>query len=636
MLRMQISGRVYSFDPVRLPLGPAFKEIVDSLVSGTAAPLDLVELAYLYRNDIERAKQLLEIARSKSETEVSFEEGVLNEIKISMLGLLMHHNIATEIDFFEFNNLQDKRIDLLKGFYLYRKKNFEDAQFLFNKVGYRTGIDLCRIAINGRDVIPKPRDPRMLCYVDSGEWVGFESNNVNKDFLFRIGKNTTPDDPNNIDSRIELLEQEINKGGYDSESIISKLEAIKEIIPDSPEIYYLIGKIFHLQNDYERAKEYYDISLTRDPSYVPAMFNLRRISGKLMPMNKKNGSICDYNAIVNLRNGVRDFDYSNCSSTLRRVCMVVSKVGLHDASVVADLRKLQGSQSYGEIFDKEVVMNNLAVLQLDKGIKILENMIYECNDRYEDYIKYNIGVIKGDVAALTNCGLAEAKLHLALLKEDTNVEDEALRGYILMDKDRDAAKGLFERHLRENSENIQSFISDPVLFASICLGSLFIDDYLLQSNKSDISALEKAATYFIRARSSFYGINGLGIFYALRERFSEAISTFKEVTEEYNLAYFNIAHCYILKGEYRKALESLMNLNAVFRDEFVESLVRELCRMLGDQSLVSQCIKQGFLGLDLDISPKVKPDVFKPVDKSEARKRKIQEIEEARKRLNLQ
>lgn len=644
MFRMKLQSETFLLDPLNLPIDNAFNELLSKLSSSDASSAALTEIAFLYRGNYDCAKRLYDMARSKAVTD----NEQMNNIDVLLLGLLVHHNKATEADFYDLNYIQDKRIDMLKGFYLYRRKDYDGAYFSFSKISYIFGMELCMHLMDNRDPLVHINDWRIRCYGDSREWkscgpqyLGID--NINKEFLFRIGHSDTYTDKTNIDVQLTLIEREISniisegldisgQRGTEIEkklnSVLERLNELKEEYCDSAEILYLIGKTEHLKSNYELAKEAYEQALEKDPKYLPAEFNFCRIEGKALKTESNYPSISDHRALTSIKNGDYNINISNCTDEIRKLYLIMIRSRNGDRSCFTEMKALL--EDNHSPFDKEMLCNNLALLTKDKeeAANFLNIAIRDCSSKYEDYLKYNLGVITGDVELLKSSALPEAADHIALLKNDMHSNNAELKGFILMNSDKEKAKKYLKSQIHNAGINNKGY-----LFAVIALGSIYIDEYISSLNHK---TLEDAIKLYKGCPFSFYCVNGLGICYALKGRVDLALKLFNQIIDEYPSAVFNIAACHILEGKYEKAIDMLIaNPN---RERSDDQLIVSVCEELGDIKMVEYCISSGIFGLE-DIHDKLlaknNGQTEKENLKEETRKRKIQEIEESRKRLNF-
>lgn len=644
MLKIRLSEETLAFDPSDLPAGDKFHRAFASISSAPVPPGDLIELAFLYRGSYENARRILDLAKRKAASNPSCTEGVLNDIKINLLGLEVHHNKAMELDFYDLNNIQDKRIDLLKGFYLYKKKDYDDAYFSFSKISYRFGMELCQFVMQEKISAVPGDDQRIRCYADPKEWDAFENNdpNTNMDFLFRIGKAERYENENNIDVRLALIENAIDTGSPDTDGILEQLEALHNDFLESAEICYLIGKVHHIKKQYETAREYYEMALQKDPEYLPAGFNLKKIDGKQITTETRHPCMNDYKALICMRNNTYDFNFNGCSDQIRKLCFLIIKVRDCDPSAIGDLREyLSPGQKEANLFDREVLYNNMALLHGGGAValEMLESALADCGSKYEDYIRYNIGVMTKNAGVLGGLALPEAGLHVALLGSNTETGNADLQRYILMKDNKEKARDAFKEEIANypNRKHPKTcYVGDSYLFSLICLGSIYIDEYL--DDKTAKEPIDSAVKTYQKNLKSFYCVNGLAICYALQDKVDLALRLLEQISDEYNNAYYNMAACYVLKREYPAALECLHRLREEGRDDGVHGLVASLCGILGDVQAVDKCIERGFPGLEglrNEISALGNGENQRDVEKEEARKRKIREIEESRKRLHF-
>lgn len=643
MLSIKLSSETLTLDPAHLPAGDAFDKLFLTLSSSAAASRDVEEIAFLYRHEYGSARRLLDLAHRHALAENGSEEAI-NSIRITTLGLLVQHRRATEADFYELNSIQDKRLDLLKGFHLYTKREYEDALFSFSKIPYKFGIELCMLEM-GREFASRGDDARMRCYADAREWSSFraDSSAASKDFLFRIGQSSTYASAENADVRLALIEQALDENEPDLTGILHQLEELRKDCLESAEVHYLIGKVHHIRRDYAKAKEFYGQALERQPGYPPAELNMQRIAGETPKTQSRHESVNDYIALTSIMGGRYDMDLSNCSDRIRKLCLLVSKSRRRDPSCAEEIEGLlAGNNTFlsfdqkelkpgTELFDKEVLYNSLAIMSGDQGnaAQLLEKGMEGCARKYEDFLKYNLGTVTGDVDMLAGSTLPEADERIALIKEDATVSNASLRGFILMKESPAEAKAIFKKQM-------DSRVGQEPLFASICLGTMYIDDYL--SDQTGLHLLEEAANAFRRFPRSFYCVNGLAICFALKGRPDIALRLLKQIVADCAGAPQNAANCYILGKDYQAAAETLLKMHggAEQREaEYAASLLKLICKETGDLALIDRCLAEGIAGLEEQKAELERCQKDAADAKEEERKRKIQEIENYRKKMNF-
>ena len=265
------------------------------------------------------------------------------------------------------------------------------------------------------------------------------------------------------------------------EEILNDLMQIKdkfkcniEHLKNLAEVLYLIGKVFHLDGNLEGAKKFYKNSLNFDKDYIPSEYNLRRINEEGTSfsddMNWKcvsniQGSINDYKAIMNVKNLKYNLNLNFCSAKIRKICSLILSAKALERHSVKYLEHLILNNDC--LFDKKVLMNNLAVINyynctgiLDddiesknivkvknlakvdtefidesKSIELISSSILkralELESKYTNILKYNLGIITRDVSLFHDLPFLETKSVISLIKrEETN--DAMLNLYILL------------------------------------------------------------------------------------------------------------------------------------------------------------------------------------------------------------
>jgi tetratricopeptide (TPR) repeat protein len=634
MLQLTLRNAQVSVDPHNLPLNSEFDKLFNLLSQNNTPPENLEELAYLYRNHIKHAESLLDLANSTADyiADPKFYEKQIISIKISRLGLFLHHNKDPHELFENLKFIQDKRIDFLKAFYFYNRGEIEDALFLFNKISYKFGIELCYIKLNKKEELLKSSDIRMKCYGSSKEWLILKERiaksnedkqyveSLNKNFLFRIGLSNEYLDPENLDVQLSILSANLNK--LNMEEIENKLsEFVAQNIQNS-EIFYLLGKIHHLKNNTFEASKFYNLSLDKEKGYVPAEYNLKRIQGTLMAAAYP--SVADYNALVNIKNSNFDIDLNLCSEQIRKVCLLI----IHARNRQDFSSQIKGLE---HLFDREVIANNMAIICKDKenAIKILEESVIDCNKKYEEALKYNLGIIKEDTSILNELFFPESMLNVHYL------EYKHSNGSVLNLES--PIRGYLEKNIGILREK-KTLISD-----------LFVASILIEHDK-----IEEAIEIYKNNSGSFYSINGLGVCYALMGNITCAIKMFRQVQHECADALINLANCYVLKSNIKEAAECLLQYikgNSITMQ--ADNMLRTICYLEKDLKLINKCILKNVSGLedlkaliliengDIEEARMMNSKDSKVIellkskeDIEEKRKRKMKEIEEFRKKRN--
>ena len=127
----------------------------------------LEKLSFISRENYEHRRMLYDTLLKKvgsfhmSQYDNSSIEKKYVSVNIEVLGLVIYHNIDPKIYFDDLSDIKDRRIDFLKGIYKLKCRVFEDATFLFNKVGYKRGIDICNVSRGSQNILTSS-DCKML------------------------------------------------------------------------------------------------------------------------------------------------------------------------------------------------------------------------------------------------------------------------------------------------------------------------------------------------------------------------------------------------------------------------------------------------------------------------------------------
>lgn len=597
---------------------------------------EMIDTSFHFRKDFQRCRRILDLALSKAHptpSKACVEPYSRERVQIYVLGLMLHHHMDFKDLMESLRHVKDRRLDMLRGFALLGHKQYEDAEFLFDRIGYRRGVEICRLSRKDRMVSKSP-DPVILCYADSSNWKLIEADTKNKDFLFRIGQSDTYQNEDNLDVQLTLIDQSILRASSglnmveQLEGSLDKLTALRDHGIVSAEIVYMIGKIYHIMQKHEPAAEEYKRALSLDKDYFPARFNLSRITGSLIDTDIKAPCVCDYNALLALRHCEFDVDLRHCSDLVRRLGWTIIQSRSMDKSTLSSFGFLR------EYVDADALDNNAAIiLNNDTSAEALQSLLGRCSPEIKDYVFYNLSVIKGDLGMLEECALPEARMHIDLLTKNTNVSDISLRAYLTLSKD--LVKGRHD------------------VFSRILHGCICIDEFVLQGT---LSSLDEAEDAFMSAKNSMYCVNGLGVCAAFRGNYQTATKLFGQIVEEYEGAYRNLGNSYFLEGDYSRAIENYMKAldregTAVLDGGISRDVLRFLAGATRDVGAIKRMIDVGVdrleslralillergeikrvkeMGLE---DPEVVRELEICMERESVRKRKMAEIEEYRKR----
>lgn len=596
----------------------------------------ILEVAYHIRGNYSQSCHLLEMAEEKSRS-----NSQQNHVKIQRIGLMIQHKMNVRSLMEEFRDSTDRRIDFLKGVFFLNNGQLEDAQFCFERASYKKGLDRCAVMKNDRSSMATSTDPVVRCYYSSRNWKSFNSFNGfngssfnypidNADFLYIIGKSTVFDHKENIDVQIREIEQEIdNWNPNKSNNLVGRLKQLIDGGVNSPQVLYDLGKIYHLLKDHENATLWYERVLGLDRNYLPAKFNLARIKNTPVEDRHKYPDVQNYNVIYSLKNLIFDVDIYNCDDWVKNLYHTIHRSRNLNKAV------LGGIESISRYINSVVFGNNKAILmENDESILILGDLLKTADSQYSDFIRYNLGILKRDIKLLEESKLPEARVYFDYFTKNANTTDIKLKAYLL--DDRSLLQG-------ENDS-----------FCAIFIGNKLLDEYIA-STPRNIALLEEAEVLF-RSYADFpLCINGLGICAALGGNYSAAVKLFSQITVEYPPALKNLAFCYLLQKKYGKAVECLLKNENIEFSKKDENVLLYLVDQARDLRLVDMLIEKGFTSLkktkallllhkgelekaidlgvqDSEVSQKI--DLLKM--KEEARKRKIEELEEYRKKRAFQ
>lgn len=531
---------------------------------------EVLEIAYLYRDHYSEANALYNLALNKSDGN----KKEIDDIKIYMLGLKAQHNMAKETDFYELNMVEDNKFDLLKGFYFYSKQEYNKAYAAFSKIPYLFGMNLSRLGMNEFIECIENDDNRLRCYSSSRYWEEYKiGSDDSKDFLYRINKSDSYDNEDNIDVILTNIENELR---YECaterlEEILRVLLDLKNTYTKSSEILYLVGKIYHIMDNFDNAKECYIEALKYDENFLPAKYNLSKITGEVLIENSDYTEVNDIMALLSIKNKDYGVDLSKCSDFIRKVCKILIKDEKGDKSVVFDYQRiidktyfaniLDGSDKKYEdliikkgnelVFEIEAVYNNLAILlDTDKkrACELLEYALSIGSAEYEDFLKYNLGLIGKNKGILESLDLKQAKWQLCVMEENTNIDNSEIRAHMLINTNLEESENILLSLLSNDSQCNK-------LYVNLCLGCINIDKFIKYNNRKFLSQAKK---YFMKDIRSFYSINGLGIIAYLDTSYDIALNLFEQIVSEYTKVHYNISACYMMKNDYKKAMHHLI------------------------------------------------------------------------------
>lgn len=582
---------------------------------------DILDAALFLRSNFAQSSALLDMAEKNAE------EGRLETVKMYRAGLIIQHKMDPKEILQELQFSNDRRYDFLKGVFLLNMNQIEDAQFCFEKVGYKKGLELCAVMLGDKKKMALSTDPVVKCYCSFRNWDEFDLPTSNKDFLYIIGKSDTFENKDNVDVEIKHIEEEIGK--TKNAAALSRLAArLNQYIDsgtNSPQIMYDIGKTHHISGNLTAAATWYDKALELDSDYLPAKFNLARI--KNVPVASKHTcpALQDFNAVVSMKNLIFDVDLNNCTDPVRRLCRVIVQARTLSPAVVSQLDSIK-SYVPGTIIEnnKAVILNN------EESEKILKRALETADSSYGEFIRYNLGIAKRDATIFNECSLPEAQIYRDYLNNNLNTPDLRLRAYLTGHK-----------HLLDNMTDA---------FSTVFVGNGFLDEYIA-SHYTNTTALNKAEMSFRLNLDSPLCINGLAICAVFWGNFKVAVQLFTQIVSEFPAAVKNLAFCHLLQGNYAKAAECLTNGPPVEFSKSDEKAVLLLAHKTKDLKIINILIERGFTdlvkmkalilvergdfekALELGVKdPEVVEKVNELKQKDEARKRKMAEIEEFRKR----
>lgn len=633
----------------------------------------ILEIAYLLRFNYQQSRSLFDIAFLKERNLLKREN-----IQISIIGLMLQHKQDIR-SFLEDSYVGgNKQMEYLKGLFFMNNGQYEDAEFLFEAAGFKKGMEVCKVMRNDVEEMSKSSNPVVQCYLSSKNWKNFKNFDVNEIFKFIVHgpegmKELDQNSFENFDVKVTLLVNELEKleqqirirkegqiemgSAVENQSVQGlrgvqaqlncgsdtkldemnlKLNLLRDKfieLSDKPSAYllYLIGKIYHLQNNFKMAEEWYNRALSIENCYPPAMFNLCRIQGIQYVSDMKNSEIQDHNALISLEK--LNFNLDLNSDLVRRLCRVTIQARKMDKTIITDLESLRG------YFNEIEVTNNLSILKEgSESIENLENLIQRVSPMYKEYICYNLGVMKGDERILKECLLPEAQLQLDFLRKDKSTLSHDLKAYL------------------NREDGLMSSVNDPVSnkpdssspFENILNGFICIDTFLI--NRDDFNYLNKAEALFMKESNSIYSVNGLGICAALRGNISSAITLFQQIGDQFDGALKNLGNCYVILKQFGKAIDFYIKygkLNNKDKEtlEFLAEQTKDLKALETIEKLLDSSIVRNRMAMILLEKGEVEkakeirisdPEILKKIgesaNKDEERKRKMAEIEEYRKK----
>lgn len=665
----------------------SFKTLYNALLTH---PFEtIMEVSYLLRKDYEQSMSLVELCENllskKKQDDTNTNDDINNEyenaindnmtdLKIHKLALMLNHKKDNKDDVKNMLDqpdlIGDKRAEFIKGIYFLNNNQIEDAETVFTKLNYRKGIEMCSVMKNRES--GKSSDPIIQCYQSSKNWKDCNVENVkNGTFLYLIGRKSDNDsvvsnnvDDSNIDVMIKKITESIkestnkstDKGIKNNDNALDEsLNSLLDIFHrgySSPYIFYLIGKIYHLLDQTENAIQWYEKTLKLDPKYLPAEFNLCKIQNKVLNTTVKNTEVNDFNAIVSLKNLKFEINLNYCSDDVRKKvwCILQSR-----KLIDVDLRILEDFRMLEDWIDPVILGNNRAVIlhqnnRTSEAIKVLESI--NTGDDAGEYLKYNLGVLKQDLQLLKECYVPEAQKHIAYIEKDVERMDPNLQLYL--------------KTLCFNKDFIDEIAGNSV-YLNVLKGSVLLNHYINSqdinnstndlTNDVDNSLLEKAEKCFMNSPNSKYSINGLGICAVYRNNVKSAIKLFSQISEFRNLMY-----CYLINKDYQMAMKMFTKLDHLdendlkiglflvqqplaFADflKFIDFLISqndgkscydEEFRKIKARRLLDVGDLSGAMALDVR-DDEIERRIEELKSREEERKRKIVELEEYRKKRNL-
>lgn len=584
-IQLVLGDKTMEIDPSDPPRDAEFTALLQKLRSSKVNFAEIGQLVHIYRMDASSSFALLGLL-STPETEET--EGISQEAVETLIlsaALCIQHGKDPNPAFRQLRYVRDKRIDLLKGLFLLKSGEFEDAEFLFSKIGYKFGLERVYLETNKARAV-NSTDFRIRCYAGPQAWRTIPSDAdtlaLPQDLKYRIGISGTFENATNLDVQVRLLSAKINKLSEPPHNVRAQLKELLRKTKADAEIYYLIGKTYHLEGNKEEAVEFYKNALSADPTYKPALWNLSRIKDEPADsVPNEYTSVRDYKALRSVSHDILP-NADGCSESVREIIYLAAYLsGEHKHTALNP----EIFSKEPPVFEKEVVYNNMAILLADsdssQAEKLLKQALAIGNEKYLNILEYNLGVLKGDLKLLQDSPFEEALQHIALLTNDLsngnnvyNLNPE-LREFIMM---RDGKA--------ENIEPLELLMKENRLITALCLGSLLINCFL---KTKDASLLDRAYEVYRKFPTSFYAVNGIGVVYALKERPELALEVFKQISSELIGAYINIAKCYALMGAYKPAIMALAKYISVGGPKQTVNLISQLCHTVSDGSLTEWC-----------------------------------------------
>lgn len=599
---------------------------------------EMADLAIFYRNDKNFCLKILNYAMEQAENQDSssafefVDPNSKENIQILLLGVHLQYMMDCKPLLNLLKHTKDKRLDLLRGIIFMNNGQLDEALFWFNKIQYRKGIDIINLKKNNKI---ESDDDIVKCFQSSKNWKReFNTEGIRKDFLYRINKSDEYENEDNVDVIISSVERSIEAGKLNG--VIAKLESLESI--NSQEVYYLLGKVYHIQGDYDKAVHYYELSC-KDRDYIPARFNLCRIQGTPFKTKISNSSVADYNALLSLKNKKKIVDISNCSNLVSRISYFCNSI--KDALFSKTSTNLNFEEMENHL-DLVALRNNKGILESYRNTKnaisifedLLSGIVYDPS--VVEYLKYNLGCVKQDTSLLQSLDVPEAKFVLDLLNNNLDTENSDLKCYLFYKNDR------FHELPESNG-----------FFYNLLLGI-----YNLDKNPT------KAELLLSKITDSPDSANGLGILALKENKIQKAIKYFKSVEMKINVD-LNLGLAYFMDKKWNKSIEYLINeikrgRSSPWFYDVIVFLVREISDVVMINSLIGIKEEEGKSDSDLvrrlnrekalillksgsikevkemklddeDIQNKIR----EKESEEEIRKTKMKEIEEYRKRRNF-
>jgi len=181
---------------------PTFELLLQAIQ--TLSVSEILEISYLLRFNCHQSIGLLDVAEKKAETATEVEN-----VKVQRIGLLIQHGLDAKQALEGLQYTDDRRYEFLKAVFLLNSNQVEDAQFYFEKLGYKRGVEMCEVMGRNMAEMSLSTDPIVKCYYSSENWDEFNSTVGNKDFLYTIGKSPVFDNPDCLDVQLKHIEADI-------------------------------------------------------------------------------------------------------------------------------------------------------------------------------------------------------------------------------------------------------------------------------------------------------------------------------------------------------------------------------------------------------------------------------------------